>query len=229
MQERKLGELKTLAHFLLFCRSGSTLDEKKQEKGKVPHCDPFPLHIGRQRRPLKAFHGFRKRNHWFATSFGGCTFGVQPVKKIEYHQERRKIMAVSKDKERFVIYLYPETLEKIKELYRADDCHSRSQFVEKALRFYIGHLIAGDDASYLPTAMLSNMKSIVAESENKISKMLFKVAVELAMVQNAFTWSHKNIDEESMVELRQAVENEVKSVNGMFDLEKAVEWQRESE
>ena len=30
-------------------------------------------------------------------------------------------MAVSKDKERFVIYLYPETLEKIKELYRADD------------------------------------------------------------------------------------------------------------
>ena len=138
-------------------------------------------------------------------------------------------MAVSKDKEGFLIYLYPETLEKIKELYRADDCHSRSQFVEKALRFYIGHLIAGDDASYLPTAMLSNMKSIVAESENKISKMLFKVAVELAMVQNAFTWSHKNIDEESMAELRQAVENEVKSVNGMFDLEKAVEWQRESE
>ena len=77
--------------------------------------------------------------------------------------------------------------------------------------------------------MLSNMKSIVAESENKISKMLFKVAVELAMVQNAFTWSHKNIDEESMAELRQAVENEVKSVNGIFDLEKAVEWQRESE
>ena len=32
-----------------------------------------------------------------------------------------------------------------------------------------------------------------------------------------------------MAELRQAVENEVKSVNGMFDLEKAVEWQRESE
>ena len=95
-------------------------------------------------------------------------------------------MAVSKDKERFVIYLYPETLEKIKELYRTDDCHSRSQFVEKALRFYIGYLLAEDDASYLPTAMLSNMKSIVAESENKISKTFYKVAVELAMVQNAF-------------------------------------------
>lgn len=138
-------------------------------------------------------------------------------------------MAPNNEKLRLSIYLYPETYEKVKELYKKDGCIFHSQFVEKALRFYIGYLTANEDSSYLPTAMLSNMKSIVAESENKISKMLFKVAVELAMVQNAFTWSHKNIDEESMAELRQAVENEVKSVNGMFDLEKAVEWQRESE
>jgi len=136
-------------------------------------------------------------------------------------------MAVSKDKERFVIYLYPETLEKIKELYRTDDCHSRSQFVEKALRFYIGYLLAEDDASYLPTAMLSNMKSIVAESENKISKTFYKVAVELAMVQNAFAYSHKEITAESLAELREAVESVVKSTNGMLTLEDAVEWQKE--
>ena len=136
-------------------------------------------------------------------------------------------MAVSKDKERFVIYLYPETLEKIKELYRTDDCYSRSQFVEKALRFYIGYLLAEDDASYLPTAMLSNMKSIVAESENKISKIFYKVAVELAMVQNAFAYSHKDITAESLAELREAVESVVKSTNGMLTLEDAVEWQKE--
>ena len=136
-------------------------------------------------------------------------------------------MAVSKDKERFVIYLYPETLEKIKELYRTDDCHSRSQFVEKALRFYIGYLLAEDDASYLPTAMLSNMKSIVAESENKISKTFYKLAVELAMVQNAFAYSHKEITAESLAELREAVEDVVKSTNGMLTLEDAVEWQKE--
>ena len=137
-------------------------------------------------------------------------------------------MAVSKDKERFVIYLYPETLEKINELYRQDDCHSRSQFIEKALRFYIGYLLANDDASYLPTAMLSNMKSIVAESENKISKMLYKVAIELGMVQNAFAWSHQDISKESFTVLRQAVETEVKDINGMITFEKAVEWQKES-
>ena len=138
-------------------------------------------------------------------------------------------MAVSNEKERFVIYLYPETLEKINELYRVDDCHSRSQFVEKALRFYIGYLLAEDDASYLPTAMLSNMKSIVAESENKISRTFYKVAVELAMIQNAFAFSHKDITPESLIALRKSIEKEVKSINGMLTLEDAVDWQKESE
>lgn len=45
-------------------------------------------------------------------------------------------MAVPKEKERLSIYLYPETLEKVKELYRRDDCRTQSQFIEKALRFY---------------------------------------------------------------------------------------------
>ncbi len=136
-------------------------------------------------------------------------------------------MAVPKEKERFVIYLYPETLEKIKELYRNDDCRTQSQFVEKALRFYIGHLLADDDASYLPNAMLSTMKSIVAESENKISRTFYKVAVELAMVQNCFAYSHKDITAESFAQLRESVEDIVKSTNGMLKLEDAVEWQKE--
>lgn len=136
-------------------------------------------------------------------------------------------MAVPKEKERFVIYLYPETLEKIKELYRNDDCRTQSQFVEKALRFYIGHLLADDDASYLPNAMLSNMKSIVAESENKISRTFYKVAVELAMVQNCFAYSHKDITAESLARLRESIEDVVKSTNGMLKLEDAVEWQKE--
>lgn len=135
-------------------------------------------------------------------------------------------MAVPKEKERFVIYLYPETLEKVKELYRRDDCRTQSQFIEKALRFYITRLVSGENESYLPTAMLSTMKSIVAESENKISRIIFKVAVELAMVQNCFAYSHKDITAESLAQLRESVEYEVKCTNGMLTLEDAVEWQK---
>ena len=75
--------------------------------------------------------------------------------------------------------------------------------------------------------MLSTMKSIVAESENKISRTFYKVAVELAMVQNCFAYSHKDITTESLARLRQSVEDVVKSTNGMLKLEDAVEWQKE--
>ncbi len=136
-------------------------------------------------------------------------------------------MAVPKEKERLSIYLYPETLEKVKELYRRDDCRTQSQFIEKALRFYIGRLLADGEESYLPNTMLSTMKSIVAESENKISMTFYKVAVELAMVQNCFAYSHQDITAESLAQLRRAVEHEVKCTNGMLTLEDAVEWQKE--
>ena len=135
-------------------------------------------------------------------------------------------MAVPKEKERLSIYLYPETLEKVKELYRRDDCRTQSKFIEKALRFYITRLVSGENESYLPTAMLSTMKNIVAESENKISRTFFKVAVELAMVHNCFAYSHQDITAESLAQLRESVEHEVKCTNGMLTLEDAVEWQK---
>lgn len=75
--------------------------------------------------------------------------------------------------------------------------------------------------------MLSNMKSNVAESENKISRTFYKVAVELAMVQNCFAYSHKDITDENIARLRESVEYEVKCTNGMLNLEDAVEWQKE--
>ena len=56
--------------------------------------------------------------------------------------------------------------------------------MEKAIQFYVSYLTAADGGSYLPSAFLSTMKSIVAENGSRHSKMLFKLAVELAMLMN---------------------------------------------
>ena len=127
-------------------------------------------------------------------------------------------ISVPKDKYKFALWLHPDTLEKVKELYRQDE------FIEKAIRFYIGCLTAEDSASYLPNAFLSNMKSIVAESDNRQSKMLFKLAVELAMMMNVVAASNE-IDEISLARLRGECIQEVKRLNGNFSFEDAVEWQ----
>ena len=135
-------------------------------------------------------------------------------------------MSISPDKKKFALYLYPETLDKIKDLYRKDDCISKSEFVEKAVRFYIGYLTAEDSANYLPNMFLSNMRSIAAESDNRQSRMLFKLSVEIAMLQNLFA-AFNDVDPESLERLRGECVEEVKRLNGSFSLKDAVEWQKE--
>lgn len=134
-------------------------------------------------------------------------------------------MAAPKDKYKFALWMYPETLARVKELYKQDGCRSKSEFIEKAVRFYIGHLTAEDDTSYLPNALLSNMKNIVAESDNRQNRMMFKLAVEMAMMMNLMA-ADQDIDKLSLERLRGECVKEVKRLNGSFSFEDAYDWQK---
>lgn len=133
-------------------------------------------------------------------------------------------MSVSKDKIKFAAYLHPETLDKIKELYRGDDCSSKSEFIEKAVRFYIGYLTAEDKSNYLPNMFLSNMRAIASESDNRMSRMLFKLAVEQAMMMNIMAANY-DIEPGTLSRLRGSCVEEVKRLGGSFSMKDAVEWQ----
>ena len=134
-------------------------------------------------------------------------------------------MSVTNGKVKFAAYLQPDTLERVKELYRKSGARTKSDFIEHAIQFYIGRLTADDDTSYLPNAFLSNMRAIAYESDNRQSRMLFKLAVELAMVQNLIA-AHYDIDLDTMDRLRGACVKEVSRINGYLKMEDAVDWQR---
>lgn len=135
-------------------------------------------------------------------------------------------MAAPKDKKKFLLWAYPSTLELVKNNYRKDKCRSQSEFIERAIQYYVGHVNAEDDTSYLPNAFLSNMKSIVAESDNRISRLLFKLAVELAVAMNVVAATNE-IDRQSLDRLRGECVKEVKRLNGQFSFDNAVDWQEE--
>lgn len=134
-------------------------------------------------------------------------------------------MPAPKDKKKFLLWAYPSTLELVKNNYRKDKCKSQSEFIERAIGYYVGHVTADDDTSYLPNAFLSNMKSIVAESDNRISRLLFKIAVELAVTMNVVAATNE-IDEITLSRLRGECVNEIRRLNGTISFEDAVEWQR---
>lgn len=121
--------------------------------------------------------------------------------------------------------MYPDTLEKIGEIYREDNCESKSEFIEKAINFYIGYLTSEDKKSYLPSVVTSTLKSIVAESDNRQNRMLFKLAVEIAIMQNLVA-SSQDIDRLALERLRGECVKEVKRLNGNFSFEDAVYWQK---
>ena len=114
------------------------------------------------------------------------------------------------------------------EWYQQLDCISKSEFIEKAIQFYVSYLTAEDGGSYLPNAFLSTMKSIVAESDNRHNKLMFKQAVELAMLLNVVAASFK-IDRDTLGRLRRECVKEVKKTNGSFTLDDAVDWQEGNE
>ena len=128
------------------------------------------------------------------------------------------------EKNKYTIWMYPETWEKVKELYKEAGCPRKSDFIEQAVRFYVGYMTAENKANFLPNMFLSNMRSIVRESDNRNNRMLFKLAVEIAMVENILANLSK-YDPLSVERLRGQCIEEVKGINGMMKFEDAVDWQ----
>lgn len=50
-------------------------------------------------------------------------------------------MPAPKDKKKFLLWAYPSTLELVKNNYRKDKCKSQSEFIERAIQYYVGHVI----------------------------------------------------------------------------------------
>ena len=81
-------------------------------------------------------------------------------------------------KRKFALWIRESSLEQVRKWYKADDCSSQSEFIEKAVHFYIGYISSENGSDYLPKIITSTVKGIVNDSDNRISRILFKLAVE---------------------------------------------------
>ena len=109
-------------------------------------------------------------------------------------------------------------MERVEALKESDNCSSNSEFVEKALQFYIGYLSCKENRFFLPNTITSTMKSIVNESANQQRTLMFKMAVEIAIMENIIALNN-NFDEVAMQRLRGYCIDEVKKSNGMLSYE----------
>ena len=128
-------------------------------------------------------------------------------------------------KRRFQLWVMPSTLELADQYYHSDNCASKSEFIEKAVLFYCGYLSSNQSKDYLSSIIPATVKGIVDESSNRMGRLLFKMAVEMAVIENILA-AVCEVDQQELKRLRGQCVQEIKRTNGMISFEQALDWQR---
>ena len=128
------------------------------------------------------------------------------------------------NKVKFALWAYPETLKNVEVHYKNDNCRSQSEFIEKAIKFYIGYLNEEDDINYLSPMITETVKAQIKGTEQRLSRLLFKVAVELGKLSH-MTAAVNEVDDDTLNSLHAMCVNEVRKINGIIDYEDAAEYQ----
>ena len=127
-------------------------------------------------------------------------------------------------KKRMAVYFQPETIKKIEQEYREDNCASKTEFIEKAVKFYIGYLNEEDNINYLSPMITETVKAQIKGTEQRLARLLFKVAVELGKLSH-MTAAVNEVDGDTLNSLHAMCVNEVRKINGIIDYEDAAEYQ----
>ena len=115
--------------------------------------------------------------------------------------------------------------EKIDIYLRLDNCSSRSEFVEQALRFYIGYLNTKNAGAFLPEALSAMMTGTLDYYAGRIGSILFKQGVDLNVLGQIIAYD-TDIDEGEYQRLRGKAIRDMKHTDGRISFKDALDFQK---
>ena len=125
-----------------------------------------------------------------------------------------------------VIWLRPALVKRMDGWLDEDNCKNRSEFISKALQFYMGYLASSDVTEYLCKALVDTPRGIVNDNENRLRSLLFKLCVEMNMMMHV-TAAHFKDDVDDQRALRRYAVDEVKRTYGQISFDNALNIQRQ--
>ena len=134
-------------------------------------------------------------------------------------------MGGNAEKTKFSIRVDTDLVELADTYIRSSTVKNRTELIEDALRFYLGFLTAQKAEDYLLQSLSSVMTGTVQDSENRLARMDFKIAVELSKLSQVIAYSH-DIDEDALNRLHLKCLEEVRRINGAIDFESAYKYQK---
>lgn len=131
-------------------------------------------------------------------------------------------MMEDKGKVREGFYIEEDLLEQMDGLLEQADVKSRNEFMNHALKFYIGYLTSEKIENYMLSTISSVMHSTVKDSENRMARAMYRLAVEISKLSHVIAYSH-GVNEEELKKLQVKCMDEVKRINGAVRFEDAYE------
>ena len=123
----------------------------------------------------------------------------------------------NKTGKRIGVYISEELLDQCDAAVEKSGADSRSEFICDAIMHYIAVINMADNSRVLTPALESVIGSKIALTEDRISQLLFKLTVEIA-VQNHLTAGRYRYEDGYLDDLRNYCVEQVKALNGRMDL-----------
>jgi hypothetical protein len=123
-------------------------------------------------------------------------------------------------KERTTLWFSPGTIVRCDAAALLAGCKSRSDFVERAVLFYAGYLSAQNHTDFFAQVISEMVAGVIGGTENRLARLQFKLAVELAKLTHILA-SMGEVDDETLRRLHVRCVDEVKRINGVVKFEDA--------
>lgn len=108
------------------------------------------------------------------------------------------------------------------------DARSRNQFVIQAIKLYDCYLHKQVSTDLLAPAFESVVGAKIDLSEYRLSRIIFKLAVEMAATMNVLAGAFE-LDDQKVQRMKHRVIREVKELNGWINLEDIIRYQNGEE
>ena len=131
-------------------------------------------------------------------------------------------------KEKFALWITPEAKEIVDSHYKSDNCKSKSEYIEKAVRFYSGYLDTEHADAYLPRVLADVLEGKLGALGKRMGHLLFKLSVDQNLMGNVLA-AGIDIDPDELRKARVRCVKEVKETNGEISFEDAVRYQKGAE
>ncbi len=130
-----------------------------------------------------------------------------------------------KNKVRKPFWLSKDSLEKIEINMKVDESRNRSEFLEKAIDYYSIFLNTENNKDIVSQIFVTVFESKLSLTEERLSKLLFKLAVEQAKLSNVLAYISE-VDDETLQKLHKKCVDEVKNTNGKISFEDTFKYQK---